>query len=90
MGARRARRLPTLSQQPRPPLHLCGAGGCEGWIPIPILIPAVLAASPVPRVLGIPSQAGTGSAGREGEGSEEGGVLTPLGTPREGPGDIPT
>lgn len=84
MRARRARRLPTLSQQPRPPLHLCGAGGCEGWIRIPIPIPAVLAASPVPRVLGTPSQAGTGSAGKEGEDSEEGGGPHPCGHPQRG------
>lgn len=86
-GSRGGSEAPSPLPAAQNPPHLCGAGGHQGWIPVPI--PAVLAGSPGPRVLETPSQAGTGPAGREGEGSEEG-VPTPLGTPREGPGDTPT
>lgn len=74
-GGLRGSQPPPSSPDPHSGTHLCGAGGCQGWIPIPI--PAVLAGSPVPRVLDTPSQAGTGSAGKEGEGSEEGSPYSP-------------
>lgn len=69
-GSQEGSEAPSPIPAARTPPHLCGAGGCQGWIPIPI--PAVLVGSPEPRVLDIPSQAGTGWAGKKGD-SEEGG-----------------
>ena len=64
-GSQEGSEAPSPIPAARTPPHLCGAGGCQGWIPIPI--PAVLVGSPEPRVLDIPSQAGTGWAGKKGD-----------------------
>lgn len=90
MRARRARRLPTLSQQPGPPRTCVGLGDTRAgsgsrsrsrlcWLHLQCLGCWVLHL-----------RLGLGQQGKREKTVRKGGVLTHVGTPREGPGDTPT